>query len=127
VFAPSFKGFGDNKGMEYPYSLDDYVRELKEYFDKNQIACPHVIAHSFGARVIIKALSQSQVEIDKLVLTGAAGLKPKPTLKKRAKKIAFSLLKRVVKREKLKCFYSKDFLALDGVMKESFKKIVGEN
>lgn len=127
MFAPSFKGFGDNKGMEYPYSLDDYVRELKEYFDKNKIARPHVIAHSFGARVIIKALSQSQVEIDKLVLTGAAGLKPKPTLKKRAKKIAFSLLKRVVKREKLKCFYSKDFLALDGVMKESFKKIVGEN
>ena len=31
IYAPDLKGFGDNKGMEYPYSLDDYVNEVKEY------------------------------------------------------------------------------------------------
>ncbi len=127
MFAPSFKGFGDNKGMDYPYSLDDYVLELKEYFDKKGIVRPHVIAHSFGARVILKVLYNQPDLVDKLVLTGAAGLKPKTTLKKRVKKATFSLLKKVAKREKLKRFYSKDYLALDSVMKESFKKIVAEN
>ncbi len=113
--------------MEYPYSLDDYVRELKEYFNKNGIVRPHVVAHSFGARVILKALYNEPDLVDKLVLTGSAGLKPKLTLKKRVKKIVFSFLKRFIKREKLKRFYSKDDLALDAVMKESFKKIVAEN
>ncbi len=127
VFIPSFKGFGDNKGMDYPYSLDDYVSELKEYFDKNRIVYPHVIAHSFGARVILKALYSQPKLVDKLVLTGAAGLKPKATLKKRIKKLSFRVLKRLVKKERLRRFYSKDYLALDPVMKESFKKIIAEN
>ncbi len=127
VFAPSFKGFGDNKGMDYPYALDDYVRDLKQYFIDNNITRPHVVAHSFGARVILKALYLEPNLVDKLVLTGAAGLKPKTTLKKRIKKIVFSILKRFVKKERLKGFYSKDYLALDSVMKESFKLIVKEN
>ncbi len=127
VFAPSFKGFGDNLGMQKPYALDDYVLDLIKYFNDNGIIRPHVIAHSFGARVILKALYAQPDLVDKLVLTGAAGLKPKRTFKKTAKKFAFNLLKRVVKREKLKGFYSKDYLALDSVMKESFKMIIKEN
>ncbi len=127
VFAPSFKGFGDNKGMEYPYSLDDYILELNEYFYKNGIVRPHIVAHSFGARVAIKASYQNPEIFDKLVLTGAAGLKPKETFKKKLKKATFKALSKFVKREKLKRFYSKDYLALDGVMKESFKKIVSEH
>ncbi len=113
--------------MEYPYSLDDYVKELKEYFDQNGIVRPHVVAHSFGARVILKALYAEPNLVDKLVLTGSAGLKPKTTLKKRVKKCAFAVLKRFISREKLKGFYSKDYLQLSFVMKESFKKIVAEN
>ncbi len=127
VFAPSFRGFGDNLGMDRAYSLDDYVSDLIEYFKQNGIVRPHVVAHSFGARVILKALYAQPDLVDRLVLTGAAGLKPKRTLKKRIKGFAFSMLKRVVKREKLKRFYSKDYLALDSVMRESFKKIVAEH
>ncbi len=127
MFAPSFKGFGDNKGMDYPYSLDDYVSDLNEYFYKNGIVRPHVVAHSFGARVALKGLTLNPKLFDRVVLTGAAGLKPKTGIKKRAKKIAFSTLKKFVNREKLSWLYSKDYLMLDSVMKESFKKIVSEH
>ncbi len=113
--------------MEYPYSLDDYVLELNEYLDKNDIVYPHVVAHSFGARVAIKALYKNPRLFDKLVLTGAAGLKPKTSPKKLVKKAVFFALKRFVKREKLKGLYSKDYLMLDDIMKQSFTKIVGEH
>ena len=126
VFAPDLKGFGDNVGMEKPYSLDDYISEVNEYKYKYGLKRPHVVAHSFGGRIAIKATAQNNEFCSRLVLAGAAGLKPKNTLKKRTKKALFNFLKRFIDKEKLKGFYSKDYLALDGVMKESFKKIVSE-
>ena len=35
VYALDFKGFGENRGMDYPYSLKDYVKDLNEYVKKN--------------------------------------------------------------------------------------------
>ncbi len=127
VFTPDLKGFGKNADMPYPYALDDYIEDIKEYIDKNSVAVPHAIAHSFGARVAIKAAAQDGTLFDKLVLTGAAGLKPKFSLKKAVKRAEFSLLKKVLPREKLKRFYSSDYLAVNDVMRESFVKIVAEN
>ncbi len=112
--------------MTYPYSLDDYILDLKEYAYKMGLKSPSVIAHSFGARVAIKSAYQDANFFDKLVLTGAAGLKPKNTIKKRIKKLGFNFLKKFAPKEKLKCFYSSDYLALSPIMQKSFIKIVNE-
>ena len=127
VHAFDLKGFGENSGMPYPYSLGDYVNEIKEYLYKNDVKSPNVIAHSFGARVAVKGVSEQSDLFSKMVLTGAAGLKPKPSIKKAVKRAVFNSLKTVVPKENLTRFYSKDYLALDGVMKESFKLIINEN
>ena len=127
VFAPDLKGFGENKNMVKPYSLDDYIRNVEEYKYKYGIKNPHVIAHSFGARIAIKASAQNKEFCDKLVLTGAAGLKPKNTLLKMSKRALFKALRKVVPKEKLKIFYSKDYLAVDEVMRKSFNLIVSEH
>jgi pimeloyl-ACP methyl ester carboxylesterase len=127
VHAIDLKGFGENQPMQNPYSLDDYVLDVKKYIQENNLKSPHVIGHSFGCRIIIKALSTQPDLFDKVVLTGAAGLKPKNTLKKRIKRAAFSTLKVFMKRERLTTFYSPDYLALSPVMKESFKLIINEH
>ena len=113
--------------MEKPYSLDDYIADVNDYFYKEGIKKPSCIAHSFGGRVAIKIASRDKDFFNKLVLTGAAGLKPRPTLKKSIKKGVFNLLKHFLKKEKLEAFYSKDYLMLDEVMKKSFIKIVTEH
>lgn len=127
VYTPDFKGFGENKGMEKPYSLSDYCDDIKEYLKENGIERPNVIAHSFGARVAIKMTSESNDVFDKIVLTGAAGLKPRRSAKYILKRMVFKTLKPFMKKEKLLKFYSSDYLALDSVMRESFKKIVNEH
>lgn len=127
VFAFDFKGFGENKNMPFPYSLDDYIEDVKDYFYSKNITSPNVIAHSFGGRVVLKMAGREESAFNKIVLTGSAGLKPRFSIKKASKKVVFSLLKRVVGREKLQGFYSKDYLMLDEVMKKSFVKIVSEN
>lgn len=127
VFAFDLKGFGENKGMEYPYSLDDYIEEVNEYKYKNGLYSPHLIAHSFGGRIALKGLYKNPSFCNKLVLTGSAGLKPKATLKKTVKKIAFKVLSKFIDKKKLSWFYSKDYLALDDIMKQSFVKIINEH
>ena len=127
IFAPDLKGFGENSQMEYPYSLDDYVQSVKQYMIKNDIVFPHVIAHSFGARIVIKALSEDFDLFDKVVITGGAGLKPKFSFKKSLKRATFKVLKPFFSKERLKVFYSQDYLALSPVMKQSFIKIVNEH
>ena len=126
VYAPDLKGFGTNADMQYPYSLNDYVNEVKEYIYAKNLKNPAVIAHSFGGRIAVKMASEWENPFSKIVLTGAAGLKPKPTFKKTVKKALFNVLKKVVPKEKLKIFYSADYNALSPVMRESFKKIVSE-
>ncbi len=113
--------------MGKAYSLDDYIDDVNDYFYKNGIKRPSCIAHSFGGRVAIKIASREKDFFDKLVLTGAAGLKPRPTVKKTLKKRAFNLLKLFVCKERLEGFYSKDYLMLDDVMRKSFIKIVTEH
>ena len=126
-YAPDLPGFGKNGAMPYPYSLDDYVAWLKGYMRENGIVKPHVVAHSFGARVAVKAAAEDGGLFSSLVLTGAAGMKPRRTLSYRVKKMKFSLLKRFKSREELEKYYSSDYRALNAVMRESFKKIVNEH
>lgn len=127
IFHPDFKGFGTNADMQYAYSLDDYVFELCEYMYKHSLENAHVIAHSFGARVVVKGVALNRLQFDKIVITGGAGLKPRQTVKKRLNKFFFNVLKTFVDKEKLQGFYSSDYLALSPIMRESFKKIISEH
>ena len=112
--------------MEFPYSLSDYVNEVRGYMEENGIKKPFVIAHSFGARIAVKLAAEDKETFSKIALVGAAGLKPRFSLKKACKRAVFKVLKRVVKREKLQKFYSKDYQSLSPVLRESFVKIVNE-
>ena len=113
--------------MDYPYSLEDYLDSVKEYMYKHNLVRPHVIAHSFGARIAILGASLDQNLFGKIVLTGAAGLKPKFSIKKAVKKTLFNTLKLVVNKQRLKGFYSKDYQSLSPIMQKSFIKIVNHH
>ncbi len=126
VLAFDLKGFGENAGMEYPYSLEDYCQEVKSELIKRNVKKPCVIAHSFGGRIAIKLASENKDFFDKIVLTGCAGMKPKFSFKRAAKKSVFKILKPFLGKEKLKRFYSSDYLSLSPVMQKSFVKIVNE-
>ena len=113
--------------MEKPYSLDDYVNDFVQFIKKNKLNKPTVIAHSFGGRVALKTAYLYKNLLGKIVLTGSAGLKPKFSFKKFIKKWLNKLLKPFLSEKKRQAFYSKDYLMLDSVMKESFIKIVNEH
>ncbi len=125
-YAVDLPGFGENKVMPYPYSLDDYVTFVKDYMKMNGIVKPDVIAHSFGARIAVKAAAADKNLFGRLVIVGGAGLKPKRKPVYYVNKVKFSICKIFVNKDKLKKYYSKDYLALNSVMRQSFIKIVNE-
>ena len=120
VIAPDMVGFNGTT-MQTPYSLKDYANDITNLL--NEIGeSVDIIAHSFGARVLFKLLPNELV--DKIVLTGSAGLKPKFSLKKQINIYRYKLRKKLgLNTDK---FGSKDYKALPPVMKKSFVMIVNE-
>ncbi|HBF86651.1 MAG TPA: hypothetical protein DDW54_03120 [Clostridiales bacterium] len=126
VVAVDMTGFGKSPPMEYPFSLDDYAEEIKRVLDELGAEKADVLAHSFGARVAVR-LAGGDDRIDRIVFTGAAGLKPRRKIKYYLKRASFILLKKFVGKERLKSFYSSDYRSLDPIMQKSFIKIVNEH
>lgn len=126
VVALDMTGFGEAENQKHPYCVNDYAEEVKRAVDELGVEKYSVIAHSFGARVALK-LSAADNRINRIIFTGAAGLKPKRGVNYLFKRASFLLLERLVPKEKLTWCYSNDYKALSPIMKESFKLIVSEN
>ena len=138
-------GFGESPEPNASWSVDDYAdiieAFIKKTFPEDGI---DLLAHSFGARVAIKLLGRKSVKekIDKVIFTGAAGLKPKRKpnyyIKKytaKTLKLPFYLLpgtwrekglNRLRKTSVWKMLGSSDYQQLSGVMRETFVKTVTE-
>lgn len=88
---------------------------------------PHVLAHSFGARVAFKLFSEEKDRVNKLVVTGGAGL-VKPRTPQYMRQIRrYRRVKKLFPKFAEKHFGSEDYKNLSPLMKESFKKIVNED
>lgn len=76
-------GFGSTDEIKDYLNFDDYVEYFHLFLMEHQIENPILIAHSFGARLAI--LYANRYPVSALILTGAAGIKPKLTIEKRIK------------------------------------------
>ena len=127
VTAPDFLGFGASAKLEEAYSISDYCLWLDKFLQEAKLDKPHIIAHSFGARVAIKYLSGNPTAAEKLVITGGAGI-VKPRSKKYIRRVkAYRRIKKIFPAFAEKHFGSKEYRTLSPVMRESFKKIVNED
>jgi len=126
VTAVDFLGFGKSGKLPSAYSVDDYAKWLEETLRLLQVKNPHIIAHSFGCRVAVKLLSQGY-EADKVLLTGPAGVILKRGLSYRLKVRIYRFVKRFAPKFAERNFGSAEYRGLSPVMKESFKKIIGEH
>ena len=127
VTAPDILGFGKSSPLDTPYSVDDYCDWLEAFIKKSKLDRPHILAHSFGARVAFKYLGEREGEAEKLIITGGAGIvKPRsPRYMRRVK--AYRRVKKLFPRFAEKHFGSEEYRTLSPLMKESYKLIVNED
>ena len=58
--AVDFPGFGNSAPISYAWSVGDYANWLKKFIAESGLRKPYILAHSFGARVAIKLLSEKK-------------------------------------------------------------------
>ncbi|MBO5737483.1 MAG: alpha/beta hydrolase [Clostridia bacterium] len=127
VTAIDFVGFGGSAPLEKAFSVDDYARWTEEILPLLGVEKPHVIAHSFGCRVAVKMVSRAPDCFDKILLTGAAGVILKRSVRYHLKVKTYRLVRRFAPKFAERRFGSAEYRTLSPVMRESYKKIVNED
>ena len=128
---------GKSDTLTEVWGVPEYAEMVHKFMQELQIEGADVIGHSFGGRVIIYLSSKYENLFDKIILTDAAGIKPKRNLKNRFKVFSFKfskcLLKMFTSKEKFeekvdklrKKYSSSDYSKLDSnIMRETFKNVI---
>lgn len=139
VYVPDFPGFGKEKLPQKPYNTDNYVEFLESYLNKKNIKKCIIIGHSFGGRVGIKFIAKNPETVEKLILTGVPGVTPSSKTKilvfrflAKVGKAIFSLpllnvLFPLARKVLYQAIKETDYFKTEGVMRETFKKIISED
>lgn len=137
-------GFGNSDIPESAWNIDDYADFVQQFISDRKFESVDLLVHSFGGRIALKLCARNEMYsiIDKVLITGGAGMKPKRGWKFHLKKNFAKLLKAPFQllpnnlREKglaalrktaiWRALGSSDYSKLQGVMRETFVKTVTE-
>lgn len=133
VFNLDFPGFGQSEEPHEVWGVEDYRHFLEQFCAHFGIQNPILIGHSFGCRVAIRYAVKNPVH--KMVLTGAAGIRPKQSWQAKVRVAGFKMAKKAVAltgnaelEEALKDrFGSDDYRNATGVMRQTFVKVVNDD
>lgn len=125
--APDMPAFGASAPISKAWSVGDYADWLGKFICNNRLNGADIIAHSFGARVAFKLLSERGGLANRLIITGGAGLvkERSPAYMRQVKR--YRRVKRLFPKYAEKHFGSEEYRTLTPVMRESYKLIVNED
>jgi len=72
VLVPDLPGFGDNPPLTKLWTIDDYVRWVKDFAKRSNLDHFFLLGHSFGGAISLKYALKFPGEIKKLILVDAA-------------------------------------------------------
>ena len=79
VLLVDFPGHGESSRPPEPWGVPEYADCLKELILRLGFAPCSVVAHSFGCRITTWLAAQEPTLFEKIVFTGAAGIRPVQT------------------------------------------------
>ena len=135
VIAPDFPGFGHSPEPPSPWSVDGYADLVLGFLAALGIEECTLLGHSFGGRVILK-MAARQLEtpkFTKLILVGAAGVKPAPGKKSSGRAKRYQLAKKILRpfprlMERARNHYgSADYRAATPMMRQVLVNTVNED
>ena len=133
VIVPDLPGFGESAKLIKPWTIDDYVRWVKDFCEEESLSQFFLLGHSFGGSLAIKFSLAYPDKIKKLILIDSAGIRKKTIKKEIIKKIAnllnkFSFLPFYsFVRSSLYKIIKSDYFSLQGIMKETYLNVIGED
>ena len=140
VMSVDFPAHGESGHPPEPWGVPEFAACLLELLRKTAFLPCSVIAHSFGGRITIELASQDASLFERMILTGAAGVRAPSTGKTSRRTQTYKRLKvcaEFLRRTKVfaglaekwqeslvQKYGSKDYAALDPEMRKTFVKVV---
>lgn len=121
IITLDFPPFGESGMPSENFTVQTYADMTAKLLDFLSVKKVDIFAHSFGARVAI--LLYQKVEVNSLVITGGAGVKPRVNLRKKCKIARYKLRKKLGLKEK-KNAGSTDWQSLNPTMRKVFTSVV---
>ncbi len=140
VLTLDFPGFGHSGRPPEPWGVPEYAACVQELLRQEDFVPCSVIAHSFGARIAVFLGSRDHSLFEKMILTGAAGIRPPQTEAGKKRQAAFKKWKAFAQalrrtrvlghladsvetaaREK---YGSSDYNKLDEEMRKTFVRVI---
>lgn len=145
VLVLDFPGFGKSVPPDKPWSVGDYMEFLSSFVDKieekeKEFKSPFfLLGHSFGGRISIKFCLKHPKKIKKIILCDSAGIRQTYDLKGFLIFLTASVgnalftpkimirFKDSIRNLFYRLIRNRDYVKAKGVMKETIKKVLGEN
>lgn len=135
VAAPDMPGFGETPEPDSAWDVDAYADFVIEFIKNLGLKKVILLGHSFGGRVIIKAVTRASLpfEVTKIILVDSAGIRPEKSpeqlKKEKVMKFGKKLLSGTPKLlEKLQSTVgSVDYKAASPLMKQILVNVVNED
>ena len=113
VIAIDLPGFGKSQEPNIPYTIYDYEEVLYQFIKILNLKNVIILGHSFGGRIAIIYASKRKDNLDKIILTGAAGIKPRRTIEAKVKGYHYKFMKLITKTP-IFCQFRQDLLENSG-------------
>ncbi len=123
VLSLDVLGFNENKDIEQSYTIAQYAHIIYELTIKYGLENCSIIGHSFGARIAFYFASMYPCSM--LLLTGAAGIKPKRTCSYYYRVYMYKMKKKL--HLNTRNMGSVDYQNTSGYLKETLVKCVNED
>ena len=143
VMMIDFPAHGQSGRPPEPWGVPEYAHHLKLFLESESFFPCSVIAHSFGCRITAYLASEDPSCFDRIVLTGAAGIRREATAEEKARSEQFHRKKEKLQQLKkipflrktaenmenrLREHYgSRDYNALDEEMRKTFVKVINQD
>ncbi len=141
VIAPDFPGFGGTEEPPEVWAVDDFVKWTLEFIAQFSPEKVILLGHSFGGRVVIKisAMDNLPFTLEKIILTGSAGILPKRTLSYKFKVGSYKLGKKILLLPPVRALFpnalenmqkkrgSADYQSASNVMRGCLVRVVNED
>lgn len=130
-------GFGKSEAPKETWDLDNYVQFVEDFVQKLDFQVYALVGHSFGGRIAIKGQATKNLQVQKIILIGSAGIAKNRTfrnsffklLSKIAGLITYTpplIFWREGLRKRMYSFIGSDYLNT-GKLKETFLRIISED
>ena len=120
-------GFGDSNLPDGYFDIYEYAKNIYIFLNKIKHNSIDIICHSFGARIAIVLSNCFNLNINKIIITGGAGLKPRFNPRIYFKKLFYKIFIKNVGILKIKNFGSDDFKSSSKNLKTVLVRVVNQH